>query len=180
MGKGAFAPSLALVSYAASFATGRDREKETALLLLESAGYSAVTAYGGSFVLAAERPEQGDSIGFFDTDGRGVSLDAALAASVIPPLRCQYLEISPGDGRARRFWKRSLTALLYTGAGLTAFQRMDDDKHWAPDAFLGLATGIGVGRALCDAHDESSPARARLKLEPLAAGGAGVTFRWSL
>ncbi|MCP4653827.1 MAG: hypothetical protein GY856_00260 [bacterium] len=83
-GKGAFAPTLALIAYSASFATHDEREKETAFLLLESMAYSSLVAASGSFVLAAERPESGDSIHFFDSDGRGISLDVALAASVVP------------------------------------------------------------------------------------------------
>ena len=96
-GKGAFAPALALAAYGASFATGNEREKETAFLLLESMAFSAVATRIGAFTLAAERPEDGDSVRLFDTDGRGVSLDVALAASVIQPLRRQYLRVRPGD-----------------------------------------------------------------------------------
>jgi hypothetical protein len=173
MGKGGFGLTLALASYGASFITNNPREKETAVLLLESMGYSAVTAYGGSFILAAERPEDGDSITFFDSAGHGVSLDAALAASVIPPLRRQYLRVRPEDGRTKRFWKRTATALLYGGAILTAYQRVDQDRHWAPDAFLGLATGLNVGRLLCDSHDVATRRSGRLAL---TAGPGTVGF----
>jgi hypothetical protein len=162
MGKGAFAPSLALVAYGASFATRNDREKETAFLLLESAGFSAVLAYTGSYLLAVERPEDGDSIRFADTDGRGVSLDAALAASVVPVLHRRYLVVREDDGTGRRFWKRSATAMLYSGAALTAYQRIHQDKHWAPDAFLGMMTGLLVGENLCRAHGADGPRRVRL------------------
>lgn len=175
MGKGGFAPSLALLAYGASFATGNDRERETALLLLESAGYSAATAYAGSFVLAAERPEEGDSIHFLDVDGHGVSLDAALAASVIPPLRRQYLRVRPEDGRGKRFWKRSATVLLYAGALLTAYQRLDADEHWAPDVFLGTTAGLSVGKTLCDAHDDVRTRKVRLSWG-LHGSGAGLTL----
>jgi hypothetical protein len=173
MGNAEFGLTLAMASFGASFITDDPREKETAVLLLESMGYSALTAYGGSFILAAERPENGDSITFFDTSGHGVSLDAALAASVIPPLRRQYLRVHPEDGRAKRFWKRTATTLLYGGAILTAYQRLDQDKHWAPDAFLGLAAGLNVGRLLCDSHDESAKRRARLSLSG-GPGGVGI------
>ena len=176
MGKGAFAPALALGAWAASLATRDPRERETAQMLLESAGFSAVAALGGSFVLAAERPEDGDSITLFDADGHGVSLDAALAASVIPPLRCQYLRLRPGDGRGRRALKRTATALLYTGAALTALQRLDQDKHWAPDAFLGLVAGLGVGRTICESHEEAREKRRRVGLRATPGGAAVV---WS-
>ena len=48
------------------------------------------------------------------------------------------------------------------------------------DVFLGLATGWGVGRTLCRAHDEARAARGRIELQAPASGGAGVSFRWNL
>jgi len=155
MGKAGFAPALALISYGASFITNNTREKETALLLLESMTYATAATAAGSFALATERPEDGTSIHVFNTSGHGVSLDVALAASVIAPLRCQYLRVMPEDGRAKRFWKRAATVLLYSGAALTAFQRMDSDQHWAPDVFLGYVTGLRAGQTLCEAHEET-------------------------
>lgn len=179
MGKGAFAPSLALIAFGSSFATKNDREKETAVLLLESMGYSAIVAYGGSYVLAAERPVDGNSMRLFDTDGRGVSLDAALAASVVEPLRRQYLVVRPDDRLRMRVWKRGATVLLYSGAVLTGYQRMDQDKHWAPDVFLGLNAGLTIGRTLCDSHDETKR-RKRSRIEVTALpGGGSVSYRWS-
>ena len=173
VGKGAFAPALALAFYGASVATGSEREKETAFLLLESMAWSAAAAAVGSFVLAAERPADGDSVRLFDPEGHGVSLDVALAASVISPLRRQYLRVRPGDGPGRRFWKRLATGALYAGAGLTAYQRMDADRHWAPDVFLGLVTGLEVGRALGESHDRSAARTATLTLG-LVPRGAGL------
>ena len=154
MGKGSFAPALALIAYTSSLVTGKEREKETALLLLESMAFSAMAAGAGSFVLATERPEDGDAVRLFHSDGHGVSVDAALAASVVPPLRRQYLRVKPADSRGKRFWKRTGTLLLYSGAVLTAYQRIDRDQHWAPEAFLGTMVGLAVGSTLCRAHDE--------------------------
>ena len=179
MGQGAFAPTLALAAYLSSFATGNDREKETAVMLLESAALSAATAYTGSFVLAAQRPEDGRSVSLFSTDGRGVSLDAALAASVVTPLRRQYFRVRPDDGAGMRTLKWSATVLLYSGAVLTGFQRMDSDQHWAPDVFLGLSAGFNIGKAICDNHDGKKRARGRLSYTPIPRGAA-VAFRWSL
>lgn len=153
MSRGAAAPVLALGAWGASFFTKDPREKETAQLLLTSAGMSAAIAGMGSFVLASERPEDGDAVHVFRTDGHGVSLDASLAAAIVPPLRCQYLRVRPEDGRPKRWLKRGAAGLLYAGAGLTALQRIDDDKHWAPDVFLGLVNGFTVGEMLCHARE---------------------------
>jgi hypothetical protein len=158
MSRGAAAPVLALGVWGASFLTDDVREKETAQLLLTSAGISAAVAGVGSFVLASERPEDGDAVHLFRTDGHGVSLDASLAAALVPPLRCQYLRVRPEEGRPRRWFKRAALGLLYAGAGLTALQRIDDDKHWAPDVFLGLVNGFTVGEMLCRAREGPPPA----------------------
>src|SRR5262245_17376630 len=80
MGKGAFAPTLALIAYGSSFVTKNPREKETAVLLLESMGFTGIATGVGQAVLATQRPEDGDEINYFARRGHGVSGDAALAA----------------------------------------------------------------------------------------------------
>jgi hypothetical protein len=179
MGGGGFAPALALAAWGASFITDNEREKETAQLLLESAALSAAGAYVGSFVLAVERPEDGTGIQLFDTDGHGVSLDVSLAASVIPPLRRQYLRVRPGDGTGRRILKHGLSALLYSGMAITALQRVDADKHWAPDVFLGMVNGLGVGTLLGQARDDAERRRSRVALAAQP-GGVFLTLTLSL
>ncbi|OLE66089.1 MAG: hypothetical protein AUG03_01670 [Acidobacteria bacterium 13_1_20CM_2_68_14] len=159
MGKGAFAPSLSLLTYGASFLTHDDREKETSVLLLESMAFTGIGVGLGQFVLSSKRPEVGK-----------------LAASVVPILRRQYLLAKPQDGRVLRVWKRTATGLLYAGAGLTAYQRINNDKHWAPDAFLGLVTGFTVGETLCDSHDKArAQLRDRLSLD-FGPHGAALKF----
>ena len=174
MGKGAFAPSAALLAYASFFVTHDDREKETGLLLLESMAFTGVVTGIGRFVLATERPEVGSEVHFFRRNGHGFSGDAALAASVVPVLRSQYLRIDDDDGGAMRFWKRAATGILYAGAFLTGYQRINNDKHYAPDVFLGLVSGFTVGQILCDSHDRSrAEKRSRLTMGPVP-GGIGL------
>ncbi len=176
MGKAAFAPSLALLSYGASLLTRDEREKETSVLLLESMAFTGIGVGLGQFVLSSQRPEDGKEVHFFRWGGHGVSGDAGLAASVVPVLRRQYLQPKPQDGRPLRVWKRTATGLLYAGAGLTAYQRINNDKHWAPDAFLGLVTGFTVGETLCDSHDQTrEQSKNRLSLD-LAPHEVGLRF----
>ena len=177
MGKGAFAPSLALISYGASFATHDDREKETAVLLLESMAFTGAVVGLGQFVLSSERPDQGNAVDYFKWGGHGVSGDAGLAASVVPVLKNQYLRVRPGDGGGLRAWKWTATGFLYTGALLTGYQRIYADKHWAPDVFLGLVSGFTVGQILCDSHDKvREEARSHATMTAIP-GGVGV--RWT-
>jgi membrane-associated phospholipid phosphatase len=179
MGKGAFAPALAAVFWTASYATKSPREKETAVLLLESMAFSGLGAAVGQFVIASERPETGNDVRFFRTGGHGISTDAALAASVVEPLRRQYLQFAPGDGNGAKAGKAFASALLYAGAGLTAYQRIYDDKHWAPDAFLGVMTGLTVGEALCESHGKDVKRAVRVGASAVP-GGAVLTFRIDL
>ena len=179
MGDGGFAPAVALAAYLTSFATHNVREKETAQLVLESAALCAIGSGIGSFVLAVERPEDGDAIRFFAMDGHGVSFDVSLAASVIPPLRRQYLRARPEDSTGRRILKHGLSALLYSGMVFTALQRIDANKHWAPDVFLGMVNGIVSGRVLGQAHDEAAQRRSQLGFRILP-GGLAVTWTLSL
>ncbi len=46
-------------------------------------------------------------------------------------------------------------SLLYAGAFLTGYQRLDSDEHYAPEVFLGLVTGFTVGQMLSDSHEKS-------------------------
>jgi hypothetical protein len=179
MGGGGFAPALALAAWGASFLTDNEREKETAQLLMESWALAAVGSGVGSFVLAAERPEDGNAIQIFDLEGHGVSYDVSVAASVIPPLRRQYLRVRPGDGTKLRILKHGLSALLYGGMVLTALQRIDADKHWAPDVFLGMVNGLGVGTLLGQARDDAERRRSRVALSAQP-GGMAVTWTLSL
>jgi hypothetical protein len=180
MGSGGFAPLVALSAYLASFATHNDREIETAQLIMESMALSGIGSGIGQFVLATERPEDGDAVRFFALDGHGVSFDVAIAASVIPPLRRQYLRIRPGDSLGRKIVKHTFSVLLYSGMVFTALQRIDADKHWAPDVFLGMVTGLGVGRTLGQAHDEAARRHASgFGISPLP-GGVAVTWTLSL
>jgi hypothetical protein len=179
-GGAAFAPAVALTAYLASFATHNDREKETAQLVLESWALSSVGAGIGQIVLATERPEDGDAIRFFKPDGHGVSFDVAVAASVIPPLRRQYLRIQPGDKLGRKILKHGLSALLYSGMVFTALQRIDANKHWAPDVFLGGVIGLGVGRTLGQAHDQAAVQRRPQLGISTVRGGVAVTLTLNL
>jgi len=165
LGKGGFGPALAGVLAIIGSARDSPREKQTALLLVESFVGSAVYAAVGSTVLAAERPEDGDSVTFMDTDGHGVSLDTALAASLIAPLDRAYFRPRPGESGARKFWRRSGRGLLYFLPGLVALQRLDQDKHWLPDVYLGYVTGLLVGRTLAAGYENQ-----RVEVEISAAG----------
>jgi hypothetical protein len=173
LGKGLTAPVLA-AGFGTAYAFTHDRrERDAAELLLESAALSASLAGVGQFVLASERPRDGDDVNFLRTGGHGVSADTALAASIVSPIRRSYLMPREGESRGAALGRRTAVAALYAGAALVAVQRMDSDAHWLPDVTLGLAAGLASGSVLCDARGLRG---ARVGLLPC--GGVGLSWRW--
>jgi hypothetical protein len=183
-GKGAFAPAMALGLFLWARVADRSEGKLYARRLLEGCVAAAAVAGVGSFILAAERPEDGNSVTLFDPEGHGVSLDVSLAACPVYPLSRSVLAPRPHDTGGKRFARGLGRSLLWAGAILTAFQRMDADKHWAPDVFLGLMNGLTMGRWMTeipgwtDPVEASRQAAAPRRLSWYVTGsGAGLRIR---
>lgn len=71
----------------------------------------------------------------------------------------------------------AVPCLLYPLAALVAWSRVNDDAHWASDAFVGSVIGFATARALACYHDSES----RLALHPVTLDGvtgAGLTVSW--
>ena len=163
----------------ASRATDNPYHAESAQILLTSTFYATVVTGVGNLVLAAERPMDGDDVDFLALDGHGFSLDVALAASVVAPLDRRYLRFDADDGRGAKAWKVAGRSVLYAALGLTALQRMDADKHWLPDVFLGAAAGLTTGYMLCTAHGSPSGRAASPTRRPaLAVLPGGLLLEW--
>jgi hypothetical protein len=153
-------------------------DEETATLILENLGFAAAIAGAGQKVIATDRPDVGDRVRWFGSNGHSVSGDVTVASSMLAPIIDRHLRIDPDDGRGVRFWKHFGTWGLYAGAGLTALQRMDKDKHWAPDVFFGYACGLGVGRLLVDSHRGGRSWREQPKRVAFDVAPNGVRVTW--
>ena len=189
MGKLGTPLAASLGFYIAGLARGSDYDTETATLILEDLAFAGAITGTTQKVIATDRPEIGDRIRFFSSNGHSVSGDVTIAASVLSPIIDRHLLIEGGDRRGVRFWKHFGTWALYGTAGLTALQRMDRDRHWAPDVFLGYANGLGIGRLLVDSHRggrgwrdtrrrgaEASGAEPRVALD-IGPGAVRITWR---
>jgi hypothetical protein len=166
--------------YLAGLARHSARDRETAVVLMESLAFSSAIAATANYVVAAERPEDGDDVNFFAKDGHSVSLDVTIAASMLAPILDRHLRVLPVDRGSVRFWMRFGAWGLYGTAGLVALQRLNEDAHWLPDVYFGYLNGLCVGRMVVDARRggredrEREPPR-RVTMRP-APGGVRLLF----
>ena len=178
-------PAAALGFYLAGTARDSAFDHETAMLILESLTFSYALGEAGRWAVASERPNRGESIHVFAGGGHSVSGDVSAASSLIAPIADRHLKVRAGDSRGERFFKRLGTIGLYGAAGLVAYQRIDDDRHWLPDVYLGYLDGLCVGRMLVDSHrggrgwgDGEAVAAAKSHRAELTLAPGGVAIRW--
>lgn len=150
------------------------REKSAALPTLESFLLTQGIVTGLKYVTGHNRPEESDGAFDFEGPSKGDSNasfpsgHAGSAFAVATVLSETYGADNP--------W---VPYLAYPVAAGTAFARIDDDRHWFSDVFVGGVIGFAVGRTVT----RYSPflARNNITLQPFtqanASGlGVNVTF----
>jgi membrane-associated phospholipid phosphatase len=161
-----------LGGYALAEALGLEREKSAFLLTLESVILSGALTGGFKLLTGRRRPSGAD--GAFDWEGPlgGGGIDSAFpsghtakafgAASVIAEIY--------GDEYPWVPW------LAYAAAAGTGLSRINDEKHWASDVFLGGAFGILVGKMVT----RYSPfmRENNLTVRPFESLGLAISWRW--
>lgn len=131
-----------LGAYAIAELLGAEREKATALLAFQSFALTAGLISGIKFITGRERPENSRDDAFdFEGPGKGdfnasfPSGHAGNAFSLATVISEMYKEDNP--------W---VPWIAYPLAGGTALARVDDERHWFSDVFLGGALGYFIGK----------------------------------
>jgi membrane-associated phospholipid phosphatase len=131
-----------LGGYAVGELIGSERDKEAALLVAQSFVLSAGLTQGLKFAFRRERPDDSrdDQYSFFSSDASKTnsafpSGHATNAFSMAAVLTNVYDEQVPWLG-----W------VLYPVATMTALARVNNERHWGSDVFLGSALGYFIGR----------------------------------
>jgi membrane-associated phospholipid phosphatase len=161
-----------LGGYALAEALELEQEKSAFLLTIESVILSGALTGGFKLLTGRRRPSEAE--GAFDWEGPlgGGAIDSAFpsghtakafgAASVIAEIY--------GDEYPWVPW------LAYSAAAGTGLSRINDEKHWASDVFLGGAIGILVGKMVT----RYSPfmRENNLTIRPFESLGLAISWRW--
>ncbi len=145
--------------YAVGHVTKNVKAQRTALLTIENVVITGVFTQVMKYSFQRRRPNTGDPYDTWDGPwGGGDSLafpsgHTSLAFSIATPIATEYknnLIIPP---------------LAYGLASLVGWSRMNDDKHWASDVFMGAALGYFTGKAVCRLNRQDGDPR--LSIQPI-------------
>jgi hypothetical protein len=148
-GNGAILAGMTAALYVSGEIFGAPGLRKTALLGLESFLTTSAILLVIKVVAGRARPNTGESPASFSplsfTTGHTSfpSGDAAGAFSVATVI-------------ADRTDCFAVDALAYGLAGLVAFYRVHDNKHWPSDVLIGSALGYFVGKKICRLNEEGS------------------------
>jgi membrane-associated phospholipid phosphatase len=156
----------AAAGYVLGELVGRDRDQEAALLLAQSFVLSAGLTQGLKFAFRRDRPDDSrdDQYSFFSSDASKTNSSfpsghATNAFSMAAVLTNVYEPDAPWLG-----W------VLYPIATMTSLARVNNERHWASDVFLGGALGYFIGRMVV----RYSPFRDNQSLSVLPMMDSGV------
>lgn len=132
------------------------RSRRAALLSLESMAVTGLFTQALKFSFGRHRPSSGDPPDTFDGPGiSGKNLafpsgHSSFAWSVMTVIAHEYRD------------KPAVPPLAYGIATLTALSRVNDNAHWASDAFFGSALGYFTARAIISIHEGDKDSRVAL------------------
>ncbi|UCH81026.1 MAG: phosphatase PAP2 family protein [Nitrospiraceae bacterium] len=144
--------------YAAGYVSKNIKAQRTALLTIENVVITGIFTQLMKFSFHRHRPNSGDPPDVWD--GPGFENDnlsfpsghTSLAFSIATPIATEYNNVI-------------VPPLAYGLASLVGWSRMNDNKHWASDVFMGAALGYFTGKAVCQLN--SPDGDPRLSIQPV-------------
>ncbi len=139
-------PSLVLF-YAVGHAAKNTKAQRTALLTIENVVITGIFTQLMKYSFQRHRPNTGNPFDSFDGPfGGGDKLafpsgHTSLAFSIATPIATEYKD------------NVIIPPLAYGLAALVGWSRMNDNKHWASDVFMGASLGYFTGKTICKLHE---------------------------
>ncbi len=158
LGDGGTLAGLAAALYVGGEVSNNDGLRKTALLSLESLLTSGIIVRGMKILVGRARPHTGEPYNTFDpftfrssynSFPSGHSAAAFSVASVI----------------ASQSKDPNIDFLVYSLATLVALSRVNLDKHWASDIFIGSVIGYVVGKKICALNRDRNPNKVQLSVQ---------------
>ena len=137
-------PALALY-YGYGYFSGNRKAERVALLSLESFAITGVFTQVLKVATGRPRPSSGKSSTAWEGPdfGGGLSFPSGHTSTAFA-IATVFAEEYEDNA-----W---VPPIAYSIAALTAFSRLNDDKHWASDVFLGGALGYFVSKTILKLH----------------------------
>lgn len=136
--------SAGLITYIGAELAGAENLSELSSVALQSMLTGSAVVLALKLAFHRERPEEQDAMNpyvFHGPSFRQGNLSFPSGHTVIAFSAASSISAYYGDP-----WY--LAVPLYTVAGLTAWQRVFDHKHWPSDVFTGALIGVFVGRKI--------------------------------
>ena len=129
-------PAAGALYFTGTYFYGNDRQRKTAVNALESAATALVITEGLKFIAHRDRPNGQDDDSFPSNHTAAAFAMATVAAE-------EYKE------------NKFAAPLAYGLATLTAYGRLNDDKHWASDVLAGALIGHYTAKQIMKQHDKT-------------------------
>lgn len=170
-GQGTFLGGLSAVLYISGELADNQRIRKTALMSLESLGTSAVIVLSIKFITGRARPQSGqsrDTYRPFSTAANFSSFPSGHSSSAFAVATVIASESS----------SLFIDALSYFLASMAALSRVQNNKHWASDVFIGSSIGYFVGKKISSLHKDRKKGNLKVGWQ-LTPNSQGITLSYS-
>jgi membrane-associated phospholipid phosphatase len=171
-GNGGYLLGFSAVLYAAGEIGRSEGLRKTALLSVESLAAATFFIWAGKLIVGRARPSSGESSRVF----RPFSLRSGYWSMPSGHAASAFAVAATLAGQSRN---AVVDILSYSLAALAGLSRIEDNKHWASDVFIGSAVGYFAARKIA-ALNRQPEARSVSWGFGFQAGGGGQALTFSL